>query len=304
MKKAALWLLAFLITASTAVYQRMTGPTYPVEGETAIGGTQIQYDFLTTHETGQDCPVQIEVPDPEISGTLLYRRHKTSDPWSEIPMQRQDHFLIAYLPSQPPAGKLQYKVIVSYQGEEMALPDERPVIIRFKGAVPAWLLIPHVIVMFMAMLFSARAGIEALRPKSNPRKLALWTTGLLFVGGFILGPLVQKYAFGHLWSGFPLGYDLTDNKTLIAFIGWVIALAAGRKGKPARGWILAAAILLLIIFLIPHSLLGSELDYAEMDTTQNLGSAFPQALALPMKMGAYQAIFLLFQTFISACMSA
>ena len=304
MKKAALWLLAFLITASTAVYQRMTGPTYPVEGETAIGDTQIQYEFLTTHETGQDCPVQIDAPHPEISGALLYKRHKTSDPWTEIPMQRQDNSLIAYLPSQPPAGKLQYKVILSYQGEGMTLPDQRPVIIRFKGAVPTWLLIPHVIVMFMAMLFSARAGLEALRPKSNPRKLALWTTGLLFVGGFILGPLVQKFAFGYLWSGFPLGYDLTDNKTLIAFIGWVIALVAGRKGKPARGWILAAAILLLIVFLIPHSLLGSELDYAEMDTTKDLGAAFPQALAFPMKMEANQAVFLLFQPFISVCTSA
>jgi hypothetical protein len=82
---------------------------------------------------------------------------------------------------------------------------------------------------------------------------------------------VQKFAFGSLWTGFPFGYDLTDNKTLIAFIGWVIALIAGRKGKPARGWVLAAAILLLIVFLIPHSLLGSELDYSEVSKPQSVG---------------------------------
>ncbi len=270
MKKVALWILAFLITASTAVYQRMTGPTYPIGGKTTISNTQIRYELLTTHETGKDCPVQIEVQNPEISGTVLYKRHKTSDPWSNITMKRQENSLVGYLPYQPPAGKLQYKVVLSHQGEETSLTGEKPVIIRFKGAVPIWILIPHVIVMFMAMLFSARAGIEALRPKSNPRKLALWTTGFLFVGGFILGPLVQKFAFGALWTGFPFGFDLTDNKTLIAFIGWAIALIAGRKGKPARGWVLAAAILLLIIFLIPHSLLGSELDYSEMDTPQTL----------------------------------
>ena len=39
---------------------------------------------------------------------------------------------------------------------------------------------------------------------------------LLAVGGFILGPLVQNYAFGELWTGVPFGWDLTDNKTLIA----------------------------------------------------------------------------------------
>jgi len=67
-----------------------------------------------------------------------------------------------------------------------------------------------------------------------------------------------------LWSGFPLGHDLTDNKTLVAMIGWLIALFMMRRGKPARGWVLAASILLLVVFLIPHSLLGSELDYSKM----------------------------------------
>jgi len=268
MKKVALWILAFLITLSTAVYQRRTGPTYPVNGKTTVANTQISYELLRTHETGKDCPVQIEVQNPEISGVVLYKRHKTSDPWSSIPMERQEDSLVAAIPHQPPAGKLQYKVVLSHQEDETSITGEKPVIIRFKGAVPLWALIPHVIVMFLAMLFSARAGIEALRPKSNPRKLALWTTGILFVGGFILGPLVQKFAFGALWTGFPFGYDLTDNKTLIAFIGWVIALIASRKGKPARGWVLAAAILLLIIFLIPHSLLGSELDYSDTNLPQ------------------------------------
>lgn len=283
MKKVALWILAFLITASTAVYQRMTGPTYPIAGKTTIDNAQISFELLTTHETGKDCPVQIEVQDQDISGTVLYKRHKTSDPWSNIPMKRQENFLVAYLPHQPPAGKLQYKVVLSHLGENTSLTGEKPVIIRFKGAVPNWILIPHVIVMFLAMLFSARAGLEALRPKSNPRKLALWTAGLLFVGGFILGPIMQKFAFGALWTGFPFGYDLTDNKTLIAFVGWIIALIAGRKGKPARGWVLAAAILLLIVFLIPHSVLGSELDYSEMDTPQAISMNLLQPQKMPMK---------------------
>jgi cytochrome bd-type quinol oxidase subunit 2 len=119
--------------------------------------------------------------------------------------------------------------------------------------------------MFLAMLFSTRAGLEALDKNGNPRKLVIWTTGLLFVGGMILGPLVQKYAFGALWTGFPFGFDLTDNKTLIAMLGWIAALIAGRKGKPARVWVLGASVLLLIVYLIPHSLLGSQLDYSKLN---------------------------------------
>ena len=89
-----------------------------------------------------------------------------------------------------------------------------------------------------------------------------WAFALLILGGFILGPLVQKYAFGVLWSGFPFGGDLTDNKTLVALAFWTAALLAGRKGRPARGWVLAASVVHLVIYLIPHSLLGSEYDYA------------------------------------------
>lgn len=265
MKKVALWILAFLITAATAVYQRITGPTYPIRGDATIGDIQINYELPRSHETGLDCPILIKAENPEIKGTLFYKKHKVTEPWTIVPMERQESSLVGALPYQPPAGKLEYKVVLSFKGQETSLPERGPVIIRFKGTVPLWVLIPHVVVMFLAMLFSARAGIEALRPRSNPRKLALWTTGLLFVGGFILGPLVQKLAFGSWWTGFPLGYDLTDNKTLIAFIGWIVAVIAGWKGKPARAWVLAASILLLVVFLIPHSLLGSELDYAEIE---------------------------------------
>jgi hypothetical protein len=77
---------------------------------------------------------------------------------------------------------------------------------------------------------------------------------------------MQKFAFGAFWTGFPFGADLTDNKTMVALIGWIIALIAGRKSKSPRSWYLGAAILLLVVFLIPHSLLGSELDYSEVDT--------------------------------------
>ena len=172
---------------------------------------------------------------------------------------------IVDIPKQSSSAKMEYKVLLASQGNEISLTGDTPVIIRFKDPVPDVLLVPHIIIMFLAMLFSTRAGIEALNPKGNPRKLALWTTGLLLVGGLILGPLVQKFAFGELWTGFPFGHDLTDNKMLIAMIGWIAALIAGRGGKPARWWVLGASILLMAIFLIPHSVLGSELDYSQID---------------------------------------
>lgn len=270
MKKTAFWIIAFIFTASIAIFQRVSGPTNPLKGKVLLNSTEISYKLERSHESTLDYEVGIKVPNKEIIGYLTYRRYKTEDSWVKISLARKEDMLAASLPHQPPAGKLEYKVILSYRENKISLSGENPVIIRFKGEVPAAILWPHIIVMFLAMLFSTRAGIEALDPKGNPRNLALWTTGLLLIGGFILGPLVQKFAFGELWTGFPLGSDLTDTKTLIALAGWIAAVIAGRKGKPARWWVLGASILLLVAYLIPHSLFGSELDYSKTGVFSSL----------------------------------
>jgi hypothetical protein len=223
----------------------------------------VSYYLPRSHEIGEECTIRLKAENPEITGVLFFRRHKTGEEWTQVPMTRAESALMANLPEQPPAGKLDYHIILSLQDSEHRIPENELIVIRFKGKVPGYVLWPHVIIMFLAMLFSTRAGIEALDPKGDPRKLAVWTLGLLFLGGMILGPLVQKFAFDAFWTGFPFGTDLTDNKTLIAFIGWIAAVIAGRKGRKARGWVLAASVILLVVYLIPHSLLGSELDYSQ-----------------------------------------
>ncbi len=263
MRKLLLWLLAFFITIASAVYQRMTGPTYPLSGKAVLAGEKIRFELLRSYEITSDCPVIVRTVDAGIRGRLEYKRYKTSDAWTEALMTREGDRLVGYLPRQPMAGKLAYRVFLTTGAEEVSLTGEEQVIIRFKGGVPTPVLIAHVIFMFLAMLFSTRAGLAALDRKSHPRKLALWTVVFLFIGGFVFGPVLQKYAFDAWWTGFPFGFDLTDNKTLIAMVGWVAALVAGRKGKPARGWVLLASALMLVIFLIPHSLLGSELKYTQ-----------------------------------------
>jgi uncharacterized BrkB/YihY/UPF0761 family membrane protein len=115
------------------------------------------------------------------------------------------------------------------------------------------------------MLLSVRSGIEAAVKGRSLKNLTLITLAALILGGMIFGPITQLYAFGELWTGFPFGYDLTDNKTLIALIGWLIATYAVMKERRSRIWVLFAALLMLIIFLIPHSMFGSELDYSKLD---------------------------------------
>jgi hypothetical protein len=274
MKKVLYWVLAFILTAGTSVYQRITGPTNPLRVKAELNGKKIASKLPRSHVTGENCEIRIKELEPEIEGYVTFKRFKTNDSLTRLPMEREEDSLVAYLPFEPPAGKLEYNVNLREGSEEVTLSGENPVVIRFKGKVPAFILWPHIFVMFFTMLFAMRTGIEALRPNSNPRKLAVWTTGFLIAGGMVLGPLVQKFAFGKFWTGFPLGTDLTDNKTLIAVIAWIVALIAGRGGKPARGWVLGAVIVLLAVYFIPHSLFGSELDYSK-ENTQSSHMVFP-----------------------------
>jgi hypothetical protein len=264
MRKGLFWLLAVAITLASAVYQRMTGPTHSLRARAVVSGTEVKARLPRSAETLADAELSVTAPAP-VAGRLEWKRFKTDDDWTSADLAREGDRLVGRLPRQPAAGKLMYKVVLTENGESKTLTGDVPAVLRFKDPVPAWVIIPHILVMFTGMLLSTAAGLAALDRKRDPRRLTIWTVTLIFLGGFVLGPLVQKFAFGVAWTGFPFGTDLTDNKTLIAFLFWVVALVAGRKGKPARPFVMAASLVTLIIFLIPHSLLGSEYNYSRME---------------------------------------
>ncbi|MCP5105487.1 MAG: hypothetical protein GY950_19020 [bacterium] len=253
-----LWVLAFIMTLSIAVYQRLTGPTHPVKGMEDVKGQQISYRLLRSHTEFQSLPVVIKAPAGSVTAWLDHKRYKTADEWTEVEMKRDGEFLKAEIPGQPPAGKVEYSIRVQVGTESVLLNKGTSIVARFKGAVPTVFLVAHIIFMFVGILFAVRTAMETLRKEGNFAWMVNWTLGIVFIGGLILGPIVQKYAFGDLWTGFPFGYDLTDNKVLIAFIFWLFAFFFKKTNK----WVvLAAAVMMLVIYFIPHSVLGSELDY-------------------------------------------
>lgn len=264
MKKVLLWILAIIITLLSATYQRLTGPTYPFSGKVSFLGQEIKFRLPRSAKNTENCRVIVRLPDNlagQVKGYLKFKRHKTREPWNILAMEAEEDRLIGFLPKQPAAGKLEYYVHLVTGSQEISLTGEKPIIIRFKGPVSSPILIAHIVAMFLAMLFSLRAGLAAINRDEDPARLARWTALLFFMGGFILGPVVQKMAFGVFWSGFPVGIDLTDNKSLVAMLAWIAALASGRKKPIKRAWVLAAAIITLMAYLIPHSLLGSEFKW-------------------------------------------
>lgn len=261
--RIGLWLLALLVTLSSAVFQRLTGPTHPARGKVVVGGTEVKLRLLRSHGGDGDQPVEVKVADVAVTGSVAWRRFPTDDPFALLPMAREGEVLKAALPHQPPAGKLEYQVRL-HKGDATAFFPERPAITRFKGAVSPAILAPHVVTMFTGMLVANAAGLLALRREKRLFRVCLVAALLLSVGGLFLGPLVQKQAFGAYWTGWPFGADLTDNKTAVAVLAWAAAAFLARGGRDARKAVIVAAVVTLAVFMIPHSAWGSQIDWSKL----------------------------------------
>jgi hypothetical protein len=303
---ALLWLLAIAVMLATASYQRATGPTHPMRGTVAVGEGVLEYVLIRSGTSTEDARVEIPDPGDGVDATLAYRRYPTADTLSRVPFRVEAGVdagvLTASLPRQPAAGKLEYHVELAGDKGVVRIPSspEDDPIIRFKDPVPLSALVPHVLFMFFAILVGVRSGMAAAIGRRDARRYAWLALGLMSVGGMILGPIVQKFAFGAYWTGFPFGYDLTDNKTLIMWLVWLaagavlvverrrgrgrdpvapagpaaLAAPAGRTGRanrtsrPGRAGrvaIVMATAVMLAVYLIPHSMRGSELDYDRLD---------------------------------------
>lgn len=273
MKNFALWFLAFVITLSAAVYQKYTGPTYPKRVNVTVNDKQYKLKLIRTLALDETSEVKLKISDPSIKAKIYFKRFRSNDEYQVADFiytaEPKKEGYSAVVPQQPAAGKLQYYVEISDSKDTKTYLKENPVVIRFKGGVPAYILIPHILCMFIAMLFSTLAGLMAAVKFPLYRKYALWTLILFVAGGFILGPIVQNYAFGELWTGIPFGWDLTDNKTLIALVFWVLAVIMNLK-KERPFYTILAAIILLLVFSIPHSLFGSELNITTGQVTQGI----------------------------------
>ena len=276
MKKTFYWLLAIVITIVAVIYQRKTGPTYDKKLSVNVNDTRYEVKLVRSIEIGSNTEVKLAIDDKTIAARLFYKQFMSDDPYQSVDFEYKEKPVDSYLmnkvfkitedkgwfapvPEQPAAGKIQYYFeVTDSKGTKMYM-NKTPVVIRFKGAVPSSVLAPHIFFMFFAMLLGNLAGIMAIFKHQRYKFYTTITLITLLIGGMILGPIVQLYAFGEAWAGVPFAWDLTDNKTLVAFIFWILAVAMNRK-KERPVFTIVASIVMLIIYSIPHSMYGSQLD--------------------------------------------
>ena len=273
MKKVILWSLAIIITIAAGTYQKYTGPTYPKRLDVTLNNNFYELKLIRSLALDERSEVKLSIIDTTVKARLFFKRFKSDDEYQvtdfKYRFEPKKEGFFAEVPQQPAAGKLQYYFEITDSKGTQSWFKDKPIVIRFKGGVPAFILIPHILFMFLAMLFSTLAGLMSVIKFPQYKKYAVWTLVLFIAGGMVLGPIVQYFAFGDFWTGIPFGWDLTDNKTLIALLFWILAVFMNRKSDRPIYTALAAFILLLV-FSIPHSLFGSELDYTSGQVTQGI----------------------------------
>lgn len=283
--RGLLWVVALFLAASAMVYQRATGPTYPLKATFKLAGSEHKYEFLRSHETTADAPVEVVLRGdaPAVRATLHWRRFPTKDEFVAIEMQEKrvrttakgeptktETRYEAPLPKQPAAGKVEYYVTLAQPTGAVRLPGTGAVVLRYKDPVPNEVLVPHVTAMILVIIVGLRAALSALFDPASTRRYSWAALILMTIGGMMLGPVVQKYAFGEYWTGFPMGGDWTDNKMLAMWLAWMFAcLALGATNRPitkvGRAVTVAAALAMTGVYMIPHSMGGSQLDYGAVD---------------------------------------
>ncbi len=237
-------------------------------------GTSHKYELLRSHETTGGAKIVMPyVDDANFTATLHYKRYLTEDAITTLDFQLdENNQFAAQLPVQPAAGKMEYFITGSVNGTAFSIPErgEDNIVLRYKDPVSDFLLVPHVFMMILVIVFGVRAGLSALFDDGFMRRWTVVAFSAMTLGGMVLGPFVQKSAFGEYWTGFPYGGDFTDNKMLIMWLAWAIALAIigfKRKKKEgiSRSTVSLAAVVMIVVYLIPHSLGGSTLDYDKVD---------------------------------------
>lgn len=185
---------------------------------------------------------------------------------------------VAYIPAQPKGKVAHYYIVVEDKtGNKTTLPDriqtiDPPFMLKFKGEVPAGVILPHVIGMTAVLFFAFLASLFAIDIFLDRDALTRLASSISFlaasvlIGGILFGAWVTHYAFGGYWEGIPMGWDITDNKTAIIFLYWLIILFLMKgtlfqkdersnlmKPSSLAAFTIIGTLLTVLLYLVPHS---------------------------------------------------
>ena len=136
--------------------------------------------------------------------------------------------------------------------------------IRWEGKATFILLLLHIVLMVAALFLLIHALYYAMCYLMNGEKaehiIRAVNAGIVafFITGFPIGCVIEKQVLGNYWEGFPFGLDITDSKTLLILVLFVVFMYLQKKGKISMkgyAWsVVINTVVTIVLFLLPHSL--------------------------------------------------
>lgn len=217
-----------------------------------------------------DIAVSPNVRDIE---TYVYYRTLPSGSLKTIEMQLADGHGFAEIPTMRRGTRVEY--FIEARGDNdlaLRVPSSgKGFKLIFQARPQPILLISHIALMILSLAIFISSGLLALtgirKRRASPAIARAGFVGLVifFISAIPLGMVVAYQTFGTPWSGFPVGNDLTDNKSLAIIVYFTVSSILYRgslfRNDPSRDrlpirampWVyLLGVILTLALFAIPH----------------------------------------------------
>ena len=275
-------LIAFIFTLVLLFFARKTTTVKPVHKTVERGGILIEHDTVPKKRGEGDAVIPVKVTGAK-EVKLFYRIGKGEFQAVNMNLKEgESDLFVASIPHHKKGTKAWYYIEAQKQiGDKrvaVSLPDKessrfKPILLKFEGHSPPFVILSHILCLFGAIFFSVLAAFSAVDVKKGKGTLkksvgfSLLTFIFLFVGFFPLGWALNYFTFGVLWEAFPFGSDVTDNKGQIAFISWLVTLFLVKGmvlGKnPSKNlvsektysiMVIISFVITVAMYLIPHSL--------------------------------------------------
>ena len=245
------------------------------------------FDMMTVPKGPEKSNARIEAtikggPGTDFEPVLLYTERGINTPpmqYEQVPMLPVDSVPMLYyanVPTGERGGRLHYMIDLmkdDIMEARLAQADGKPFELRYIGDVPKVVLIGHIGLMFATVFCVIMAALHALslvRGGGNVipmERFFFWSFVFALVGGYPFGFGMNWFAFHSIWEGVPFGTDATDNKTQL-LVAYLLLMTVANLGTLTRGKLgkdiwspktsgyfgVAAFVLMLVIYLIPHSI--------------------------------------------------
>ncbi|HEY5132644.1 MAG TPA: hypothetical protein VII85_03060 [Candidatus Krumholzibacteriaceae bacterium] len=270
-------IISVIVTMVLLVAARWLSKGKPVDYAVREAGMTL-YHRTVPAQIGPGQPlIKMRVDPPLLLGIVVR--------WMEPPSKEigarglvrvEDNKYEVFLPDLGKGARIKYWITATNsEGTRVRVPKNPSKfgILAFKGPVSKRVLVAHIVCMFGAFFFmvmSLFGAVGILRAREGKRgtvRSARWVLVCSFIGFVPLGMLLNHEVYGTIWEGYPFGRDITDSKTQVIFVLWLVSLLLvrgsfigggeekDRLGPTAFAWAIIVSFLVsLALFIVPHSI--------------------------------------------------